>query len=136
MTKGLDVRMAIGIGSKDFGGNKVTEFNGKAFQFSGTTLELLKKEKMNLMIKTENSDFDKEINLYFKLALIAMDTWTVNSAEIAKLFYEYPGKTQEELAQMININQDAVSKRIKRAHLEKIFELDLMFQLKLTKLLK
>ncbi|WP_299116334.1 transcriptional regulator [uncultured Winogradskyella sp.] len=133
--KGLDVRMAIGIGSKNFGGNTIAESNGEAFQFSGLRLEDLKEEKVNLMIKSRFSDFDKEMNLYFKLASIAMDNWTVNSAEVAKLFYEFPNKTQEELAKLINISQDAVSKRVKRAHLDKLFELDLMFRLKLEKLI-
>lgn len=131
--KGLDVRIAIGIGNKTFEGKTISESNGEAFQFSGLSLEELKEEKVNLMIKSNSSDFDKEMNLYFKLASIAMDNWTVNSAEVAKLFYEFPNKTQEELAKLINISQDAVSKRVKRAHLDKLFELDQMFRLKLEK---
>ncbi|MEO1032981.1 MAG: transcriptional regulator [Bacteroidota bacterium] len=131
--KDLDVRMAIGIGDKTFGGDTISESNGEAFQYSGFTLEDLKKEKVNLMLKSKFSDFDKEMNLYFKLASIAMDNWTVNSAEVAKLFYEYPNKTQEELAKLIDISQDAVSKRAKRAHLDKLFELDVIFRQKLGK---
>ncbi|MBC2845879.1 transcriptional regulator [Winogradskyella flava] len=133
--KNLDVRIAIGVGNKTFEGKTIAESNGEAFQFSGNTLENLKKEKANLMIKSKYSDFDKEMNLYFKLASIAMDNWTPNSAEVAKLSYEYPKSTQEELAKLINISQDAVSKRAKRAHLDKLFELDLMFRLKLEKLI-
>ena len=68
--KGLDVRLAIGIGSKTYQGKDVTESNGEAFVFSGETLESLKKEKQNLRIKTGNFEIDKELNLYFKLALI------------------------------------------------------------------
>ena len=37
--KGLDVRIAIGVGEKTFSGNSVVESNGEAFQFSGETLE-------------------------------------------------------------------------------------------------
>ena len=85
MIKGLDVRMAIGIGDKSFKGKKVTESNGEAFRFSGETIESLKKEKLNLKIKTKNETINNELNLYFKLALLSIDNWTTNSAEIVKL---------------------------------------------------
>lgn len=128
---GLDVRLAIGVGNKTFEGNKVSESNGEAFIFSGETLETLKKEKQNLSIKTKNSELNKELNLYFKLALITMDNWTQNSAEIVKLSLENPKALQSELGKMIGINQNAVSSRQKRAHLEEILELNLMYRQKI-----
>lgn len=134
--KGLDVRMAIGIGKKSYQGKTVSESNGEAFVFSGETFETLKKEKLNLKIKTGNFDWDQEINLYFKLALIAMDKWTVNSAEIVKLSLEYPKLIQSNLAELVgvSISQDAVSKRQKRAYLEEIKELDLIYRYKIETL--
>ncbi|MCB0463053.1 MAG: SatD family protein [Flavobacteriaceae bacterium] len=132
--KNLDVRIAIGVGEKSFEGSTVNESNGTAFQFSGETLEQLKKEKHNLKIKTNNHDLDQELNLYFKLASIAMDNWTTNSAEAVKLYLENQNKTQKELAEMIGIKQDAISKRIKRANLDEILELDAMFRQKIDTL--
>lgn len=132
--KGLDVRMAIGIGNRSFTGKSITESNGEAFRNSGETLEVLKKEKTNLKLKTTKSSLDKELNLYFKLALIAMDDWTMNSAEMVKLYIENPKYRQEDIAKIIGISQDAVSKRIKRAHLEKLLELDAMYKQKLITL--
>ncbi|WP_369994002.1 SatD family protein [Winogradskyella sp.] len=132
--KGLDVRMSIGIGTKDYQGNSVSESNGEAFVYSGETLETLKKEKLNLKIKTGNFDLDEELNLYFKLALITMDNWTTNSAEIVKLSLEHPNMIQSELAEIIGISQDAVSKRQKRAHLDEILELDAMHRQKIAQL--
>ncbi len=130
--KGLDVRLAIGVGSKTFEGQKITESNGEAFQFSGETFETLKKDKVNLKIKTPNNDLNNELNLYFKLALIVMDRWTVNSAEIVKLSIEQPKALQEELAKVIGINQNAISMRQKRAHLDEILEVDKMYRQKLN----
>lgn len=130
--KGLDVRLSIGIGNKTYSGNSVSESNGEAFQFSGETFETLKKEKQNLKIRTSSNQLNDELNLYFKLALIAMDRWTVNSAEIVKLSLEHPNLIQSELAKLINISQDAVSKRQKRAHLDEILELDALFSTKIT----
>ncbi len=132
--KGLDVRLAIGVGEKTFNGKSVTESNGEAFIFSGETLETLKKEKQNLLIKTSNNIINKELNLYFKLALTTMDSWTVNSAEIVKLSIENPEAKQQDLSDIIGTKQDAISKRQKRAGLENILELNQMYQQKLSNL--
>lgn len=133
--KGLDVRLSIGIGNKSYHGNTVSESSGEAFIYSGSTLDTLKKDKQNLKIKTPDEQLNKELNLYFKLALIAMDNWTANSAEIVKLTLEHPHKIQEELAKLIGISQDAVSKRQKRAYLDEILELNLLYQHKVKTLL-
>lgn len=130
MIKGVDVRMAIGIGTKSYIGKTVSESNGEAFVLSGEAFETLKKDKINLKLKTRHSDVNKELNLYFKFALIAMDHWTINSAEIVKLSIEHPNLIQRKLAKLIGISQDAVSKRQKRAHLEELMELDIMFRQK------
>tara|TARA_Y100000589_G_C26924985_1_gene535981 strand:+ start:115 stop:663 length:549 start_codon:yes stop_codon:yes gene_type:complete len=132
--KGLDVRMSIGIGKKDYKGNTVSESNGEAFVHSGETFETLKKEKINLKIKTRDFTLNEELNLYFKLALIAMDNWTTNSAEIVKLSIEHPTMIQTELAKLIGISQDAVSKRQKRAYLDEILELDKLYRQKIDQI--
>jgi predicted XRE-type DNA-binding protein len=126
--------MSIGIGTKNYEGNTVSESNGEAFVYSGETFETLKKEKVNLKIKTRDFTLNEELNLYFKLALIAMDNWTTNSAEIVKLSLENPTMIQAELAKLIGISQDAVSKRQKRAYLDEILELEKLYREKLDKL--
>ena len=129
--KGLDVRMAIGVGHKMFEGVTVTESNGEVFQFSGETLENLKKEKTNLKIKSRYITINDELNLYFKLALIAMDNWTINSSEAVKVTLENSGALQSEIAEILNINQEAVSKRLKRAYFNEILSLDKMYRQKI-----
>jgi hypothetical protein len=132
--KGLDVRLAIGVGSKTYQGENVTESQGEAFQYSGETLETLKKSKQNLKIKTSNQLLDEELNLYFKLATWSMDRWTVNQAEIVKLSLENPKALQEELGNVLGINQNTISRRQKRANLDDILELDKMYQQKIKQL--
>jgi len=136
MIKGLDVRLAIGIGNKTYQGKKVSESNGEAFVFSGETLETLKKDKQNLRVKTKSSKLNEELNLCFKLALTFMDNWTVNSAEIVKLSIENPNALQYELATMLGTKQEAVSKRLKRAYFEEIQELDLLYREKIDTLIQ
>ena len=95
----------------------------------------MKKEKVNLKIKTTNDQLNQELNLYFKLASTIMDNWTTNSAEIVKLYMEQPQALQEELGKHIGINQNAVSSRQKRAHLDLIMQLEQFYRQKITQLL-
>jgi hypothetical protein len=131
----VDIRMAIGIGDRTYTAAKITESNGSAFIYSGEKFELLKKEKQTLAIKSQWTEFDKEMNLYLKLGLIAMDGWTVNSAEVVKLALEYPNKSQEEIGRHIGIKQNAVSNRLKRAYYAELMEMNEMYKTKLEALL-
>ena len=133
--KGINVRMAIGIGKRTYNAAKVTESNGSAFVNSGEKFEMLKQQKQNLAIKSDFEQFDEEINLYLKLALIAMNNWTVNTAEIVSVAMENPDKSQQQLGQMVGIKQSAISTRLRRAYYEEIMEVNEMYKFKL-KLLK
>ena len=131
--KGLDVRMAIGFGNKDYSPAHITESNGTAFVFSGEKYERLKKENINLAIRSSNEVFDAEINLYLKLLLSVVDKWTVNSAEIVKICLEHPTTSQEEIGKILGIKQNAVSNRLKRACFEELNEVLAMFKTKLKR---
>lgn len=133
--KGINVRMAIGIGDRTYNAAKVTESNGSAFVNSGEKFEMLKQEKQNLAIKSDWPQFDDEMNLYLKLALIAMNNWTVNAAEIVSVAMENPDKSQHQLGKMVGIKQSAISTRLRRAYYEEIMEVNEMYKSKL-KLLK
>ncbi|MEL4307505.1 SatD family protein [Joostella sp. CR20] len=130
----IDVRMAIGVGSKTHTASKVSESNGSAFIHSGEEFEMLKQNKANLAIKTDDKALNEELNLYFKLALIAMDSWTKNSAEIVKLAIQNPNSSQQELGKLIGIKQNTASDRLKRAHFDEIVELHKMYQKKISAL--
>ncbi|MGY8915487.1 MAG: SatD family protein [Flavobacteriales bacterium] len=121
--KGLDVRMAIGIGEESYSGVGISESNGTAYQLSGRTYETLKEQKLNLAIATSDKNKDDTLNLVFKLALEFMDNWSVVSAEILTLSLQNPDSSQQELADVLQIKQSAVSQRLKRAKAELIFEM-------------
>lgn len=123
--KAMDVRMAIGIGKVSFFGGAITESNGEAFIKSGDRFGQLKSDKVNLAIATPWPEFDDEMNLYFKLALITMDHWSKASAEFMDAQLGQGRLSQEELAQLLGIGQSSVSERKKRAHYD---ELDLLRQ--------
>jgi hypothetical protein len=116
----LDVRMAIGIGEISHRAAKITESNGTAFVHSGEKFESLKMEKQNLALQSPWPDFDDEINILLRLGLIAMDNWTVPSAEMVCDVLLIPGISQEELGRRAGIRQSAVSRRLKRACFDEI----------------
>lgn len=128
----VNVRMAIGIGGKDYDAKRISESNGPAFVFSGEKFEKLKYEKITLAVNTEWKDFDKDINLYLKLASVFMDRWSVSSGELIKTVLENPGKTQKEIGQLLGIEQNSVSGRWHRANADEIIEMEHVFREKLT----
>jgi hypothetical protein len=125
--KKLDVRIAIGLGTKSYEAATISESNGEAFVRSGQKLETLKKEKQNLAIQTGTESLDEELNLYFKLALIAMDNWTPASAEFVKAYLDHEGWGQKELGDFLGISQSSVSERYSRAYLAEVMELNTFF---------
>lgn len=131
----IDVRIAIGIGTKDYVASRVSESNGQAYILSGEKFEKLKKEKINLSIQTPWIDFDKEMNLYLKLAAISMDKWSISSSEIIFMALENSNKTQSEIGFELGIEQNSVSGRWKRAHTDEIIEMEQMFREKIKKYL-
>lgn len=133
--KGLDVRMAMGIGVKEFTAPKITQCNGEAFIYSGEKLESLKKEKQNLAIKTRWNDFDREMNLYLRFASIAMDNWSAGAADLIRILIDHPDITQTKLAKKLKITQSAVSGRQKRAYYQEIRDLEALFREKIEKLM-
>ena len=122
----LNARMAIGIGTKTYDAPKITEANGDAFIRAGEQFENLKKN--NLAINTPWEDVSEQMNLYLELAMLTMDNWTKNSAEIVLLSLKYPEATQKELAKMLGITQGRVSERQKRAGIDEILKMNARYQ--------
>lgn len=132
--KGIDVRMAIGIGEKKYAAERITEANGEAFIYSGEQFEKLKKEKLTLAIRSPWPEWDVEMNLYFKLASIVMDLWKPKTAELVKAVLNHPDKSQQEIADLLSIQQAAVSQGLKRAHLNELLELEHLVSIKVNSL--
>ena len=126
--KGLDVRMAIGIGLETYMGKGVTESNGPAYQRSGRKFESLKESKVNLSIATGSEEKDRTLNLMLQLALDFMDDWSAVSAEIVALVLDCPEDSQKEIAKKLGIKQSAVSQRLKRARLDLVLDLLAYYQ--------
>lgn len=119
--KDIDVRIAIGIGKKEYDAKHITESNGSAFIHSGECFEKLKKK--TLAIKTDNNQFDETINLMFDLALLTMNNWTPTAALITKTVLEFPNYNQQQLTKILNRTQSNISAGLKRAGYDEIKKL-------------
>jgi DNA-directed RNA polymerase specialized sigma24 family protein len=115
------------IGKKDFNATKITEANGEAFINSGFAFDTYLR-KQSMAIKTPWPTIDEELNIAFDLALLTMDSWTVNSAEVFKLSLELENRTQKEIASILGITQGRVSERQTRAGFEQVMRLEKRFQ--------
>ncbi len=133
--KWQDARMAIGIGDISYTSDRVTESNGDAFVRSGQKFESLKQQKVTLSVGSPWKDFDDEMNLYVRLALIAIDGWSVASAEFVLVQLANMEKSQDELAALLHIGQPAVSERKKRAYFDEIIELETRFRNRVRRLM-
>ncbi|MBK7740034.1 MAG: hypothetical protein IPI42_05595 [Saprospiraceae bacterium] len=132
----IDVRMAIGVGEKNYAAESIAESNGSAFIYSSEKFELLKKENSTMGIKSPWKSFDDEMNLYLKLAGIFMDKWTVSSAELVQIIFNNPGITQEEIGKKLGIKQNSVSGRWNRAKVNEVLELEAIYRNKIRSLLQ
>jgi len=130
--KGLDVRMAIGIGEKTYVASRISESNGEAFINSGEKFEELKKIRQRLAVRTPWPDSDKQLNLMISLASIVMDTWTASSAQMIELSLHHQHLSQKELGKKIGRTQSSVSERQTRAHYAEITELEKFFREHIT----
>lgn len=132
----IDVRMALGIGSKTYTGERISESNGSAFIYAGEKFDMLKRENVTMGIKSEWQDFDNEINLYLKLTGAFMDKWSVSSAELIEIALKNPTITQEEIGNILGIKQSGVSGRWHRAHVDELLSVEKRYRTKIKTLLK
>lgn len=131
----VDVRMAIGIGTKSYDADRISESNGDAFVRSGEKFEQLKSEMITLAINSPWTEWNDEMNLYLKLAGIQMDSWSISSGELMSEMLSNPDRTQAEIGEVLHINQNSVSKRYKAANGEDILAMEKLFRKKISQLL-
>jgi hypothetical protein len=132
--KGLDIRLAIGLGDKKYHAKRISESNGSAFIYSGELVEEMKRLGVTMAVRSGHEAFDKEINLYLALASFIMDGWSDRVAATVYATMRNPGKSQEALGKMLKVKQNAVSMRLKRARFNDIMEMIRLYEEKVKKL--
>lgn len=130
----LDVRIAIGFGERSTPDRHISESSGDAFLKSGELLERLKREKVHLAVSSPVKHFDRELNMMLRLALIILNSWSANTAEVAYLFLSDPSLTQKEAGRKLGIAQSSVSERMKRGSVHEILALETYFRERVNRL--
>lgn len=119
--KDLDVRLAIGLGTKNYNSDKVSESNGEAYINSGISFDNLKKRR--LAINTPWEDFNEEWNIILQLASLTMDNWAPMTSIIFKEALTKPKLTQKDIAKKLKRTQGRISEGLKRAGYDEIINI-------------
>ncbi|WP_420604121.1 transcriptional regulator [Flagellimonas sp.] len=130
--KGIDVRMGIGLGEKDYSSDKITESNGSAFVFSGECFEGLKKQ--TLAIKSNSEELDTSMNLMLQLAALSMDHWLPATSRVVRTALEHPKSNQKELAGILDKSQSNISEALIRAGFDEVKKMNQFYISQLIKL--
>lgn len=121
-SKGINVRMAIGIGDIDFRSNKATESNGTAFVNSGTCFDELKKQ--TLALQTPWNQINATFAVMLDLATLTMDKWTPKTAEIIFFKLQNPAMNQKTIAENFDKKrQGNISEVLKRGGYDELNQL-------------
>lgn len=106
--KMFDVRVSLGIGRVEMETGKVGTSDGEAFHLSGKRLDMMKKEKRNFCIST-NDLYKEELEIEsFLLETILAKT---SAFQCKVLQYKIEGQTELWIAQKLGIHQSAVNQR-------------------------
>ena len=130
--KNLDVRIAIGIGEKNYTSDQVSSSNGTAFIHSGECFDRLK--KINLALQTSWPEVDEHINLLLELALLTMNGWLPATATIVQAALKNQELSQKELAKMLGKSQSSISEALSRAGYDETLKLIATYQKKIKTL--
>jgi hypothetical protein len=113
----LDARMAIGVGQVAYHGKSVLDSDGEAFHISGRSFDVLDADEY-IKIVTPDAVLNDQLNVICKLMDIIISGWTSNQAEVIFLVLEE--KTQQQIADELQVAQSAINNRIKLAKWKEI----------------
>lgn len=115
---GLNARIAIGVGEKDYSSVRITESNGEAFVFSGTAFDQMKKR--TLVIQTVDKKFNELMNALLDFGSFLIDGWSESIAKVVRTTLDHPEKKQVEIARMLGVSQANISDTYSRAGYDKV----------------
>ncbi len=116
--KGLDVRISIGVGEKNYTDKKISQSNGSAFIHSGEAFDRLKHK--TLSFQSDDSSWNEIINLFLDLISTIVNAWTPVSIYLIQKMFDNPDFTQLQLAELTKMNQGNISRALKRGGYDEI----------------
>ncbi len=117
----IDVRIAIGIGDKNFKGKKITESYGTAYINSGESLESIK--NTTLILKSPFYEFDDDFNPILKLLSFITSNWKPVTSETIFYMLNHRNLLQKEVAERLLKDPTTINKSLKRGGYYEIVEI-------------
>ncbi|MBC7743470.1 MAG: hypothetical protein H7096_00035 [Flavobacterium sp.] len=106
----LDARMSIGVGQIAYRGKSVLDSDGEAFHISGRIFDNLEQDEL-IKIVTSDEKLNEQLYIICRLMDVIITGWTRNQAEVIFLVLE--NRTQQQMADKLQIVQSAINNRIK-----------------------
>jgi len=117
----IDVRMALGIGTTDRNGHKVTESYGSAHIYSGERFEKIKND--TLVLQSPFQTFDDYFNPILKLLSFISSHWKPITAETIFFCLTHRYLLQKEVAEQLSKDKTTVNKALKRGGYAEVIEI-------------
>lgn len=124
--EGLDVRMAIGIGTEDQKEAKVSMSQGAAYLRSGKCFDDL--QKRTLAVSSGNTEKDEGINLLIDIAMTHFDQWTSIEAEMVSYMLQHPTSSQKVAGNALSKSQSTINEGLQRARYADMLRIITYFQ--------
>lgn len=132
-TKGLDVKIAIGIGELDDTNDQILDYAGEALKNCTSQFNELKKS--NFAIKTSNEKINQQVKTVVDLVMFITNHWTDKMAEYYKIAFINQQLNQKELAKLLHLkSQSTISSILKRAAYEEILQAIVFIRIRIEKL--
>lgn len=108
----IDVRLAVGIGEKDYEGEGVLDSNGTAFIHSGESFETIGQRTM--VLKSSFLELDTYFDVILLLFEVISNKWTQISSTVIYHSLVNKKRTAKEIAGRIGKTESSFSKALKR----------------------
>ena len=132
-TKGLDVKIAIGIGELDYTNDQILDYTGEALKNCTSQFNELKKS--NFAMKTSNEKINQQVKTVVDLVMFITNHWTDKMAEYYKIAFINQQLNQKELAKLLHLkSQSTISSILKRAAYEEILQAIVFIRIRIEKL--
>lgn len=117
----IDVRISIGIGEKEFNGEKITESNGTAFIYSGESFQKIKNN--TLILKSPFNEFDDYFNPILRLIAFIGNNWKPVTAQTIYHSLKNRNLLQKEVAEKLSKDKTTVNKALKRGGYDELCDI-------------
>jgi len=121
-----DIYYGIGIGSIEKPLSKEMGMRGSGFYRARDALEVCKKEKRDIFVKSSDTPnpADKIINTFLRFIEVLENSWTKRQREIVNYYRVHPNYTYGQLSKHFGFSKQAASQFLKATNWEVIAEGD------------